>query len=141
MMKNTIYYKPKQGVNTRDTLREISAADNDYLVKVMDCYQKLAKADSRWQFEDWFNQPNKLLPRHGRQFGFKPNTPKSWCEGIAEKLKQRGRDLSPQQCSGIETLSTEIAKWFDPDLCPTIEFKDKADKASPYPQQFNNLFE
>lgn len=139
-MKQTIYYKPKTGVNTRDTLRQISDADIKHLCKVMDCYQKLAKADPRWQFEDWFNQPNKLLPKHGKELGYKMNTPKSWCEGIIDKLTKQGRDLSPRQCEGIEVLSVEITKWFK-DECPTIEFKNKLDRASPYPEQYSKLFD
>lgn len=138
-MKQTIFYKPKTGVNTRDTLRQLNDADIAHLLKVMQCYLKLAKADPRWQFEDWFNKPTKLLPLQGRDNGYKPNSPKSWCEGIIDKLTKQGRDLSPKQCEGIETLSIEIAKWYD-GQCPTIEFKNKLDKEDPNLNQFNKLF-
>ncbi len=125
MTKQTIYYKPQIGRDTKAVLREISTADQNHIKKVMDCYRQLAITDPRPEFGQWFDMPNKDLPKqtaHNNQ----PNSPRTFCDGIIDKLNQapHRRDLSPRQCAGIETLSREISEMFDD--CPYIVFADKS---------------
>jgi len=87
----------------------------------------LAQADPRWQFEDWFMKSHELLPKE-KYNNWKRNSPKSYSQGIINKLNQRGCDLSPQQCQGIEQLSKLISEWYSPELCPTIEFKNRLEE-------------
>ncbi len=140
MTKQVIYYKPQIGKATKDVLREISPQDQDYIKRVMDCYQQLAEADPREDFEIWFNKPtSRLPPLRDQGLGF--NSPRTWCEGIIAKLNRAPgkRDLSPQQCRGIETLSKDISECYDD--CPYIVFENKLHKTqSVIPPSFDKLF-
>jgi len=139
-MKETVYYKPQIGRETKDILREITPADQQYIKTVMTAYLDLETADPRPEFKEWFNQPNKKLPPK-KEKGLGPNTPKTWCEGIISKLNQapNRRDLSPKQCEGIEMLSQAISEIYD--RCPSIEFKNKLNKDDDNrPAGFGKLF-
>ena len=141
-MKQVIYYKPQIGKNTKDVLRECSLVDQTHIKKVMQCYKDLALADPRPEFNQWFNQPNELLPRQPQQNNQR-NTPRSFCDGIIEKLNAspNRRDLSPKQCAGIEALSREISEMYELGLCPYIVFENKMFKTQTFTQpNFDALF-
>jgi len=124
-LKQVIYYKPQLGKNTKDVLRECSLPDQTHIKKVMQCYKDLALVDPRPEFNQWFNQPNELLPRQPQRNNLR-NTPHTFCDGIIEKLSAAPtrRDLSPKQCAGIEALSREISEMYDD--CPYIVFENRA---------------
>ena len=139
-MKQVIYYKPQIGKNTKDVLRECSLPDQTHIKKVMQCYKDLALADPRPEFNQWFNQPNELLPRQPQKNNLR-NSPRSFCDGIIEKLNAapNRRDLSPKQCAGIEALSKEISEMYDD--CPYIVFENKVFKTQTFTQpSFDKLF-
>lgn len=136
MNKEKIIYKKRVGVNTKDTLRTIADKDQHWLKTVMLGYLCLESADARTDFRTWFNTPNEKLPRqpqHNNQF----NTPKSFSQGILDKLEQdpRRRDLSPRQCDGIEELTTMMTTIYD---IPKIEFEEQNTPKTA--TEFNNLF-
>jgi hypothetical protein len=138
-MKHTIYYKDLLGRQTKDVLRELNKDDENYVRRVMNAYKDLAQVDPRPEFGQWFDTPNPKLPKF-KDRGRGHNSPRTWCDGILSKLSQVGRDLSPVQCSGIETLSSEIEEMYEENLCPSLEFKNKADKDLPKDTSFNTLF-
>lgn len=136
MTKEKIIYKKRVGVNTKDTLRTIADPDQHWLKTVMLGYLCLESADPRIDFKVWFNKPNENLPRqpqHNNQF----NSPKSFSQGILDKLEQdpRRRDLSPRQCDGIEELTKLMTTIYD---IPKIEFEERGSPKSG--TEFNNLF-
>ncbi len=139
MTTQTIYYKPQIGKATKDVLREISPQDQAYVKKVMTCYQQLTQADPRPEFAEWFNLPNKALPKL-RDQGQGYNTAWTWTDGIISKLNQapNRRDLSPQQCDGIEALSQQISEMYDD--CPDIRFLDASKKTNIPQTSFGKLF-
>lgn len=142
-MKQTIYYKPVVGRDTRDTLRNTTPQDQAYLRRVMECYQQLAITDPRPEFAQWFDMPNNKLPRQPQKNNER-NTPRTFCQGIIDKLNQapNRRDLSPKQCEGIEALSQDISEMYTTDHCPSIEFKNKLTfNVNPVPEQFTKLFQ
>lgn len=139
-MKQVIYYKPQIGKNTKDILRECSLPDQAHIKKVMQCYMDLSLTDPRPEFNQWFNQPNELLPRQPQQRNER-NTPRTFCLGIIEKLNAAPtrRDLSPKQCAGIEALSKEISEMYED--CPYIVFENKVLKTQTVtPPSFDKLF-
>jgi hypothetical protein len=139
-MKQTVYYRPLVGRDTKDVLRELNTADQEYIKLVMACYMALCEVDPRKEYAEWFDMPNDKLPRQTR-VGGQRNSPRTFCEGIIEKLNQspNRRDLSPRQCDGIESLSRDIAEIFD--NCPSIAFANKATRnVKPIPVNFNQLF-
>lgn len=141
-MKQVIYYKPQTGKNTKDILRECNLPDQAHIKKVMQCYKDLALVDPRPEFNQWFNQPNELLPRQPQRNNER-NTPHTFCDGIIEKLSAAPtrRDLSPKQCAGIEALSREISEMYAEGLCPYIVFENKVFKTqSVTPPSFDALF-
>lgn len=141
-MKETIYYKPQIGRDTKDVLRELTTADQNYIKKLMDCYCQLSKADPRPEFAEWFDQPNELLPRQPQRRNER-NTPRTFCKGIIEKLNAapHRRDLSPKQCQGIEALSKEISEMHEQGLCPYVVFENKLHKQQTFtPPSFDRLF-
>lgn len=141
-MTEIIYYKPQIGKQTKDILREISTADQNYLKQVMQCYKLLAELEPRPEFAEWFNTPNPSLPVQPK-LNNERNSPRSFCTGIIDKLNQahNRRDLSPRQCDGIAALSQAISEMYDLDLCPNIVFKDKTLKSAPVvPASFAGLF-
>lgn len=143
-MIETIYYKPQIGKATKDVLREINLADQNYLKLVMDCYEQLSSLDS--EFNEIFDepQPRTILPVQ-KQLGNIPNTPRTFCRGITDKLNQahNRRDLSPKQCDGIEKLSRAFSRYFGEDRCPAIVFENKLNKniESQRPKMFEKLFD
>ena len=139
MSKEIIIFKDKLNVQTKDTLRSISIQDQNWLKTVMMAYTVLEYRDSRPDLKTWFNRPNTLLPkqpRHNNQH----NSPKTFCEGIIEKLEQapNKRDLSPRQCQGIEELTRLMAGLYNDDI-PNIVFV-KQGQQSPKLESFTNLF-
>ena len=141
MAYETIYYKDRTGVQTKDILRDINSADQNWLKTVMACYLALEYVDSRELFAQWFNTPNEYLPKqpkHNNQY----NSPKSFAEGIIDKLNQKPnrRDLSPKQCDGIEQLSKQMATIYN-DSIPSIKFCHNMHKKVPASQvNFKKLF-
>ena len=139
MTREIILYKERTGVATKDVLREITLADQQYLKKVMICYLKLESVDPRPDFAIWFNTANPALPRqpkHNNQH----NSPKTFALGIIEKLEQsqNRRDLSPRQCQGITELTELMSQIYE---IPTIDFHLKSMKNIPASlTNFNRLF-
>jgi hypothetical protein len=141
-MKQIVYYRPLVGRDTKDVLRELTPADQEYIKLVMTCYKQLCAADPRPEYTQWFDMPNENLPRQTR-LGGQRNSPRTFCDGIIEKLNQtpNRRDLSPRQCEGIEALSRAISEIYEQGLCPAIAFANKATRnAKPKPINFNELF-
>lgn len=139
-MKETVYYKPQIGKATKDILREISPADQQYIKRVMTCYKELAEVDPRPEFKQWFNMPNEQLPRQPQQNNER-NSGVTFCNGIIDKLTQapHRRDLSPKQCLGIEALSKAISEIYDD--CPYIVFENKTmQNKQVAPPSFDKLF-
>ena len=136
-MKETITYKKRTGVTTKDILRTIKPQDQHWLKTVMLGYLCLESADPRQDFKDWFNKPNEHLPRQPL-VGNAYNTPKSFAEGILAKLEQdpRRRDLSPKQCLGIENLTRMMSEIYD---TPNISFEEQGVPKSTIPD-FTKLF-
>ena len=136
-MKETITYKNRTGVTTKDILRTIAQPDQHWLKTVMLGYLCLESVDPRPEFKQWFNKPNDNLPRQplvGNQY----NSPKTFCEGILAKLEQdpKRRDLSPRQCEGIEQLTKLMSEIYD---IPNIVFAEHS-TAKPIPPEFAKLF-
>jgi hypothetical protein len=140
MSKEIIIYKDKVNVKTKDTLRSISLADQNWIKTVMMAYTVLEYRDSRPDLKVWFNRPNTLLPKHDAREKYRHNSPKEWCEGIIKKLEQapNGRDLSPRQCSGIEELTRLMAGLYNDEI-PNIVFV-KQGQQSPKIESFTKLF-
>jgi hypothetical protein len=140
-MKHTIYYKDLLGRDTKAVLRELSTDDENYVRRVMQAYKDLAEVEPRKEFGQWFDMSNTKLPKF-KDKGLGHNSPRSWCDGILDKLNQapNRRDLSPVQCDGIEALSKEIEQMYEENLCPSIEFKNKTDKDKKDNSSFNSLF-
>jgi hypothetical protein len=138
-MKEKIIFKDKLNVQTKDTLRSINAVDQNWIKTVMMAYTVLEQWDKRPDFKTWFNRPNTLLPRQPRANN-QHNSPKTFCEGIIEKLEQapNRRDLSPRQCQGIEELTRLMAGLYN-DSIPTIEFVKQGQQKQPQ-QSFTELF-
>lgn len=137
MTTEIVYYKTRSGVNTRDPLKRLSPEDETWLHDVFCCYQILAELEPK--LKPWFTEPNSKLPKL-KERGTGYNSPKTWSEGICDKLNQApgGRDLSPVQCAGIETLSKMMAERYD---IPCIEFRDQAmAKQSATATNFADLF-
>jgi hypothetical protein len=136
-MKETITYKNRSGVNTKDVLRTINNPDQHWLKTVMLGYLCLESVDPRPEFKEWFNRPNDNLPKQPFMNN-RHNTPKSFAEGILAKLEQdpRRRDLSPRQCDGIEQLSTLMNAIYD---IPEIEFELQGQPKTTTPD-FKKLF-
>lgn len=142
MTTQIIYYRVKNSVNTKDPLREISLADQNYLRQVMTAYLMLPEADPREEFSAWFNMQNPQLPSQPRK-NYERNSVRTMAEGVINKLNQppNKRDLSPRTCEGIETISQQIADCYDRDLCPTIQFRDASLKNMPkLPAGFDKVF-
>lgn len=136
-MKETITYKNRIGVNTKDVLRTINNADQHWLKTVMLGYLCLESADPRQDFKTWFTRANEHLPRQPMA-GNQHNSPKSFCEGILAKLEQdvKRRDLSPKQCEGIENLTKMMSEIYD---IPRISFELHGQPKSTIPD-FTKLF-
>jgi hypothetical protein len=136
-MKETITYKKRIGVNTKDVLRTIKLEDQHWLKTVMLGYLCLESADPRADFKIWFNKPNDKLPRQPL-VGNAHNSPKSFAEGILAKLEQdpKRRDLSPKQCEGLEQLSMLMSDIYD---IPRIVFEEQGLPKSTIPD-FTKLF-
>ena len=133
----TILYKNRAGVNTKDVLRSINEQDQHWLKTVILGYLVLENADPRPEFKQWFNKPNDKLPRQplvGNQF----NSPKTFCQGILAKLEQdpKRRDLSPRQCEGIETLTSLMSDIYE---IPYIRFVQRGHQ-NPRNPEFKTLF-
>lgn len=139
MPKEIITFKDKLNVQTKDTLRSISIQDQNWLKTVMMAYTVLEYTDTRPDLKTWFNRPNTLLPRQPR-VNNQHNSPKSFCEGIIQKLEQapNKRDLSPRQCSGIEELTRLMAGLYNDDI-PNIIFVKQGLQKRPV-QSFTELF-
>jgi len=122
-MKETITYKQRTGVTTKDVLRTINDIDQHWLKTVMLGYLCLESVEPRPIFKEWFNKPNEKLPRQPL-VGNQHNSPKSFCEGILAKLEQdpKRRDLSPKQCIGIEELTKMMSEIYE---IPNIVFVEK----------------
>ena len=140
-MKHTIYYKDLIGRQTKDVLRELAPVDQDYIKRVMQAYKDLADIEPRPDFRTWFDTSNPKLPKL-KDKGMGHNSPETWCDGILDKLNQpkHRRDLSPIQCEGIEALSREIEQMYPENECPSLEFKNKADKDPQKDTSFTTLF-
>ena len=139
MAIETIYYKVRDGINTKDPLREIAEADINWLKTVFTGYQILAEWDPRPEFKQWFMMANDLLPRQPQRNNER-NSPQSFSEGICDKLNQarHRRDLSPKQCDAIEALSKQMSEIYD---IPEIVFKDKVYKQTPATEtNFTEIF-
>ena len=136
-MKETITYKNRVGVNTKDVLRGIKPDDQHWLKTVMLGYLCLEFTDPRPEFKAWFNQTNEHLPKQPLMNN-RHNTPKSFAEGILSKLEQdpKRRDLSPRQCEGIESLSKMMNGIYD---TPKIVFEQQGVPKSSIPD-FTKLF-
>jgi len=136
-MKETITYKNRTGVTTKDVLRTINNPDQHWLKTVMLGYLCLESVDPRPEFKQWFNKPNDNLPRQPL-VGNQHNSPKSFCEGILAKLEQdaKRRDLSPKQCEGIEQLTKLMSEIYD---TPSISFELHGQPKSTIPD-FTKLF-
>jgi len=136
-MKETITYKKRVGVNTKDTLRTVKDPDQHWLKTVMLGYLCLENTDPRPEFKQWFNKPNDKLPRQP-MMNNQYNTPKSFAEGILAKLEQdpKRRDLSPRQCDGIEELSQLMSDIYE---IPRIVFEEQGIPKSTTPD-FKKLF-
>lgn len=135
-MKETIVYKNRTGVNTKDVLRIINTEDQHWLKTVMLAYLCLEHVDPRPEFKQWFNKANdKLLrqPKVNNEF----NSPRSFSQGIIDKLEQdsKHRDLSPKQCQGIEELSKLMSEIYE---IPNIVFEERGYK--PHNPEFDVLF-
>lgn len=142
MTTEIIYYRNKTGVNTREPLRSITSQDEQWLRRVIACYQDLARYDPRTELVQWFEMPNPYLPKQPMKNNER-NSASSFCEGIIDKLNQppSRRDLSPRQCEGIEQLSKMFSEMYKPGSCPSIIFKDRlTEQPSKFPAEFNNLF-
>ena len=139
MSKEIIIFKDKLNVQTKDTLRNISLADQNWLKTVMMAYTVLEYVDDRPDLKTWFNRPNTLLPRQPR-VNNQHNSPKSFCEGIISKLEQapNRRDLSTRQCQGIEELTRLMSEIYD-DKIPKIVFV-KQGQQTPRLPEFTKLF-
>lgn len=139
MSKEIITFKDKLNVQTKDTLRNIRIEDQNWLKTVMMAYTVLEYVDQRPDFKIWFNRPNTLLPKQPRANN-QHNSPKSFCEGIIEKLEQAPtrRDLSPRQCQGIEELTRLMAGIYNDEI-PNIVFV-KQGQQSPKLPEFTKLF-
>lgn len=129
MTTETIYYKVRDA-KTKDPLRELADADKEYLKKVLACYQILAEWDDRPDFKTWFERPLEELPVQPQK-NYERNSPRSFCEGLMDKLNQerRRQDLSPKVCDALEYLSILMAGLYE-DSIPSIKFKDKIYKKS-----------
>jgi len=136
-MKETITYKNRTGVTTREVLRSITEPDQHWLKTVMLGYLCLESVDPRPEFAEWFNKPNEHLPRQPLVAN-QHNSPKSFCEGILAKLEQnpKRRDLSPKQCEGIEQLTQLMQDIFP---TPRIVFAERTLGKPPSPE-FTTLF-
>ena len=139
MSKEIIIFKDKLNVQTKDTLRSISIEDQNWLKTVMMAYTVLEYVDTRPDLKTWFNRPNTLLPKQPRANN-QHNSPKSFCEGIIEKLEQapNRRDLSPRQCQGIEELTRLMAGLYNDDI-PNIVFVKQGQQTAKLPE-FTKLF-
>jgi hypothetical protein len=136
-MKETITYKKRVGVTTKDILRTIKQPDQHWLKTVMLGYLCLESVDTRPDFKTWFNKPNENLPRQplvGNAF----NSPKTFAEGILNKLEQaqNRRDLSPRQCEGIEQLTKLMSEIYE---TPKIQFEESGQARTTVPD-FTKLF-
>ena len=129
MATETIYYRVRESVRTKDPLREISDADIKWLKTVFTGYQILAEWDPRPEFKQWFMMANDSLPLQPQRNNER-NSPLSFSEGICDKLNQahHRRDLSPKQCDAIEALTAQMSEIYD---IPRIVFKDRAHKQTP----------
>jgi hypothetical protein len=138
-MKEIIAFKDRLNVQTKDTLRSISLTDQNWLKTVMMAYTVLEYVDTRPDFKTWFNRPNTLLPKQPRANN-QHNSPKTFCEGIIQKLEQdpRRRDLSPRQCQGIEELTRLMAGIYE-DSIPVIVFVKQGQQTPKLPE-FSKLF-
>lgn len=147
-MIETIYYRELIGRNTRDILREMSKPDQEYVKRFMQGLIDLSKVDPRPEFGQWFSKPNKSIPPGTLKYdpklkGKKPpmQSPHDFCQGIINKLNQRGCDLSPRQHEGIETVTRLVSELYEENACPKLIFKNKLTQfKNPIPPQFNNLF-
>lgn len=132
-----IHYTIKT-VNTKDPLRQISPRDQAWLTTVFLGYQQLAAADTAPDsFKIWFQEPNAALPKQPR-LNYQRNSPESFCQGLIEKLTGdvNRRDLSPQVCEAIETLTHMMSLGWD---TPAIQFKQKGLEEAK-PKSFKKLF-
>tara|TARA_R110000868_G_scaffold354372_2_gene615642 strand:+ start:624 stop:1055 length:432 start_codon:yes stop_codon:yes gene_type:complete len=122
MKTETIIYKKRLGVNTKEVLRTINEQDQTWIKTVMQGYLKLTmhNADTSNEFKTWFNHANDQLPKLSL-VGHPHNSPRTFAEGIIEKLEQAPsrRDLSPRQCEGIEVLSMQMSLGYN---IPDIKF-------------------
>ena len=136
-MKETITYKKRTGVTTKDILRTVKPQDQHWLKTVMLGYLCLESVDPRLDFKTWFNKPNEHLPRQPL-VGNAYNSPKTFAEGILAKLEQdpKRRDLSPRQCEGIENLTKMMSEIYD---TPNIVFEESGIKKTTIPD-FTKLF-
>ena len=137
MTIETIIYKKRLGVQTKDVLRTINEQDQHWLKTVFLGYLVLENTDPRADFKVWFNRANEQLLRQplvGNAF----NSPKTFAEGILEKLEQapKRRDLSPKQCEGIEVLSILMNEIYD---IPVIKFVEKGFQTQ-VSTEFKSLF-
>lgn len=137
MTTETILYKNKSGVNTKDVLRSVNEQDQHWLKTVMLGYLVLENTDPRPEFKQWFNTSNDKLPRQPL-VGNKHNSPKTFAEGILAKLEQdaKRRDLSPKQCEGIEVLSSLMSDIYE---IPNIKFTERGHQ-NPINPEFKVLF-
>jgi hypothetical protein len=137
MTTEKIVFKDRRGVQTKDILRTVSNPDQEWIKTVMLGYLVLESADPRPEFKTWFNQANDRLPKQP-QHNNQHNTPKSFAQGIIDKLAQplNRRDLSPKQCQGIEELSNMLSEIFE---LPQIKFVE-AHMKSTANTQFGVLF-
>jgi len=138
-MTETIIFKDKLNVKTKDTLRIINTADQNWIKTVMMAYTVLEKWDTRPDLPVWFNRPNTLLPKQPR-VNNQHNSPKTFCEGVIDKLNQppNRRDLSPRQCQGIEELTRLMSELYSNSI-PTIKFVKQGHQHRPQ-QSFTDLF-
>lgn len=131
MATETIYYRVKTGVDTKDPLRSINNSDQTWLKLVLQSYIDIVELDARTAVKQWFDMPNDKLPRQPQKNNER-NSGRSFCIGMLEKLNQpeRRRDLSPKQCTALEMLSLQIAELYAMEI-PQIKFVDLAFKNTP----------
>jgi hypothetical protein len=132
-----IHYTIKN-VNTKDPLREISTKDQAWLTAVFQGYILLASADSAPDsFKLWFDEPMAALPKQPR-LNYQRNSPRSFSQGVVDKLTDapHRRDLSPQVCQAIETLSQLMSQGWPIDA---IQFQPKGVE-DVKPKSFKKLF-
>lgn len=131
MATETIYYRVKTGVHTRDPLRSLTDLDQAWLKTVLQSYIDIVELDARIQVKEWFDMQSNSLPRQPLKNNER-NSRRSFCLGMLDKLNQAPsrRDLSPKQCTALEKLSLQVAELYAMEI-PQIKFVDAVFRKTP----------